>query len=55
MSSEFHSCPRCDGDAEHRKTVVLKDGETVKKVWLCRACMIMFVTVSTLKERKDVV
>ena len=54
MPNEFHTCPKCKDDAaEHRKTFIMKDGTTVKKVWLCKKCMCMFVTVST-QERKDV-
>lgn len=41
---EYCACPKCKTSATHRKTVNLKDG-VVKKVWLCKQCMTMFVTV----------
>ena len=49
-SNEHNTCPMCGADTEHRKTVILKDGCTMKKVWLCKTCMLMYVTVTTVVE-----
>jgi transcriptional regulator NrdR family protein len=46
---ELHDCPKCQATSDLRKVMVLPDGETVKKVWLCTECKCMFVTVSKQK------
>ena len=52
MPNEFCSCPFCKADAVLRKTCIMPNGETTKKVWFCKACSRMFVTVTTQAKKE---